>query len=250
MIHWVYANLPFPSQNAISIISAWLTAVTNIENRQTHRQTSAMHAMWTNNMKSVTWLTANWWVDRRDVEVGRQYGRILSRSSHSAASNVHSSRTKHHTVLDNACCGPHTNLIFGPRSFHAAAPTIWNSLPSVHLTRSTLAGVTLKHSFSKQHSAANSSDSDSPTWLMALYICLLTYLHIAFSALTLLVRKSIRPGKLSDEVLVWLSVQIVWIWSSWCHCISKLHCLLPRLNPDWFNLSGTGLPRLYWKGGR
>ena len=25
--------------------------------------------------------------------------------------------------------------------------------------------------------------------------------------------------------------------------------LLPHLNPDWFYLSGTGLPRLYWKTG-
>ena len=49
--------------------------------------------------------------------------------------------------------------------------------------------------------------------------------------------------KLSDEVLVWLSVwtevQIVCIWSSWCHCIPKPHHLLPHLNPDWFYLSGT-----------
>ena len=29
--------------------------------------------------------------------------------------------------------------------------------------------------------------------------------------------------------------------------ISKPHNLLPHLNPDWFNLSGTGLPRLSWK---
>jgi len=59
-------------------------------------------------------------------------------------------------------------------------------------------------------------------------------------------RKSIRPVKLSDEVLVWLSFwredQIVCIWSRWCHCIPKSHLLLPHLNPDWFYLSGTGLP--------
>ena len=54
--------------------------------------------------------------------------------------------------------------------------------------------------------------------------------------------------KLSDEVLVWLSacskVQIVCIWSSWCHCIPKPHNLLPHLNPDWFYLSSIGLCRL------
>ena len=29
--------------------------------------------------------------------------------------------------------------------------------------------------------------------------------------------------------------------------IPKLHILVPCLNPDWFYLSGTGLPRLSWK---
>jgi len=31
--------------------------------------------------------------------------------------------------------------------------------------------------------------------------------------------------------------------------ILKPYRLLPQLNPDWFYLSGTGLPRLSWKGG-
>jgi len=51
-------------------------------------------------------------------------------------------------------------------------------------------------------------------------------------------------------------VQIVCTWSSWCHCIPKPHNLLrhlnffnPFLNPDWFYLSDTGLPRLSWKRG-
>ena len=72
---------------------------------------------------------------------------------------------------------------------------------------------------------------------------------LAFNALTLLVgRQEEHPvcKKLSDGVLVWLSVwsdvQIVCIWSSWCHCIPKPHHLLPLLNPDWFYLSGTDLP--------
>ena len=63
-----------------------------------------------------------------------------------------------------------------------------------------------------------------------------------------------RPSglqKLSDEVLVWLSVwsevQIACIWSSRCHCIPKPHNLLPHLNPDWFYLSGTGIHRLCWR---
>ena len=56
------------------------------------------------------------------------------------------------------------------------------------------------------------------------------------------VRKSIRSEKMSDEMLVWLSVwsevQTVCIWSSWCH-----H-LLPYLNPDWFCLSGYRLTQV------
>ena len=63
--------------------------------------------------------------------------------------------------------------------------------------------------------------------------------------------------KLSDEVLVWLSVwsevQIVCIWSitpADVTTIPKPYHLLPHLNPDWFYLSGTGLPRLSWKRDR
>ena len=52
-------------------------------------------------------------------------------------------------------------------------------------------------------------------------------------------------------MLVWLSVwsevQIVCIWSSWCHCISKRRRLLPHFNPDRFYLSGTGLSKLSCK---
>ena len=56
------------------------------------------------------------------------------------------------------------------------------------------------------------------------------------------IRKSTRPiKKLSDDVLLWLSVwcevQIVCIWSSWCHCIPKSHRLLPHFNPDCFLVS-------------
>jgi len=36
------------------------------------------------------------------------------------------------------------------------------------------------------------------------------------------IRKSIRPVKNEDEVLAWLSVggkvQMICIWSGWCHC--------------------------------
>ena len=34
-------------------------------------------------------------------------------------------------------------------------------------------------------------------------------------------------------------MQIVCIWSSWCHCVPERHHLLPHLNPDWFYLSAV-----------
>ena len=78
----------------------------------------------------------------------------------------------------------------------------------------------------------------------------------AFSALTLSIGHQVEHPvckKLSDEVLMWLfiwsEVQIVCIWSSWCHCIPKPHRLLPHLNPDCFYLSGTSLPCSSWKRG-
>ena len=83
--------------------------------------------------------------------------------------------------------------------------------------------------------------------------CQVVIVAYAISALTQLgVRKSIWPVKIE----------------CWCGCLSgarcrlfacgpadanatlKPHRLLPDLNPDWFYLSGTGLPRLSWKRGR
>ena len=49
-----------------------------------------------------------------------------------------------------------------------------------------------------------------------------------------------------DVVICLEQSAYVCIWSSWCHCIPKLCHLLPHFNPDWFCLSGTGLPRLSW----
>jgi len=60
------------------------------------------------------------------------------------------------------------------------------------------------------------------------------------------VRKSIRPVKLSDDVLVWLSVwseeQIVCIRSSWCHCHPKTPSYLASFKsrlvlPFWYQLT-------------
>ena len=87
----------------------------------------------------------------------------------------------------------------------------------------------------------------TPFYLILYYTCL------AFSALPLLVgRQEEHPAckKLSDEVLAWLSV-----WSevqiACMHTvIPKPSHLFPHLNPDWFYLSRTGLPRLSRKTGR
>jgi len=53
---------------------------------------------------------------------------------------------------------------------------------------------------------------------------------------------------LSGEVLAWLSVwskvQIICIWSSWCHCHPIISCSSKILNGF---PSGAGLPRLSWK---
>ena len=66
------------------------------------------------------------------------------------------------------------------------------------------------------------------------------------------VRKSIRPIK-----IVWWGVGMVVCLERGADCLhmvqlmslpsKKPRHLLPRINPDWFYLSHTGLPRLSWK---
>ena len=68
------------------------------------------------------------------------------------------------------------------------------------------------------------------------------------------VRKSIWHVRIEWWVLVWFSLwsdclHFVCIWSSWCQCHPKPNRVLPHLNPDWFYLSGTSLPRLSRKRG-
>ena len=81
-------------------------------------------------------------------------------------------------------------------------------------------------------------------------------LFYAFGALTLLAWHQEEHPVCKNWVMrcwcsylsgLWSEVQIVCIWSSWCHCIPKPHHLLPRLNPDWFYLCGTCLLRLSWQ---
>ena len=63
--------------------------------------------------------------------------------------------------------------------------------------------------------------------------------------------KSIRPVKTERwgvDVLIYLERGAHCLHM--VHCIPKAHHLLPHLNPDWFYLSGTGLPGLSWKRGR
>ena len=79
----------------------------------------------------------------------------------------------------------------------------------------------------------------------------------AFSALTLLAGRQEEHPACKN-----------WVMRCWCDCLSgarcrlfeyspaddiafpKPHHLLPRLNLDWFCLSGTNLPTLSWKRGR
>jgi len=61
--------------------------------------------------------------------------------------------------------------------------------------------------------------------------------------------------KLSDEVLVWLTVcgarcRLFACGPADATAITKPHHLLRHLNPDWFYRSGTGLLKLSWKRGR
>jgi len=73
------------------------------------------------------------------------------------------------------------------------------------------------------HAVWASSDDQSEVCCM-IHACQSFFVYCTFSALTLLVgRQEEHPArKLSDEVLVWLSVwsgvQLICVWSSWCHC--------------------------------
>jgi len=77
-----------------------------------------------------------------------------------------------------------------------------------------------------------------------------------FSSLTMLAgrQESIRLVKMSDEGLVWLSAgarcRLFACGLADATAIPKLQHLLPHLNPDWFYLSSTSLPRWSWKRGQ
>jgi len=91
-------------------------------------------------------------------------------------------------------------------------------------------------------------------WTRTVYYSLVAILPSVLWHCWLGVRKSIRPVKIErwgvDVLSLWSEVQIVYIWFSWCHCHPKtpssLASFLSRLV---LYLSGTGLPRMSWKGG-
>jgi len=72
----------------------------------------------------------------------------------------------------------------------------------------------------------------------------------AFTALTLLVGRQeehLVCKKLSDEVLAWLSVwsevQMICIWSSWCHCHPIISCFIKiQIGLTFLVLAYTGCP--------
>jgi len=81
---------------------------------------------------------------------------------------------------------------------------------------------------------------------------LIDWLTIAFSALTLLVgHQEEHPArkKLSDGILAWLSVwsvvQMICIWSSWCHCLPINSCFSKMQNglPFWCRLTHVVLEK-------
>jgi len=77
-----------------------------------------------------------------------------------------------------------------------------------------------------------------------------SYKYFAFIVLTLLVgRQEVHPAckKLSGEVLAWLSVrievQMICIWSSWCHCHPIISCFIKIENSLTFLvLASPGCP--------
>jgi len=72
-----------------------------------------------------------------------------------------------------------------------------------------------------------------PFWLVFIGTCIKLFRKLAFSALTPSVGRQeehLACRKLSDEVLAWLSVcskvQMIYIWSIWCHCHPITSCFI------------------------
>ena len=53
-----------------------------------------------------------------------------------------------------------------------------------------------------------------------------------------------------SDLSKWILLKWILLTRKHTRCIPKPHRLLSHLNPDWFYLSGTGLPRFCWKRGR
>ena len=95
-----------------------------------------------------------------------------------------------------------------------------------------------------------SSFTRSHTSSTFVYISLLNYSPSALWHCWLGVRKSIRPiKKFSDWVRAWLSVwsvlQMICIWSSWCHCHPIISCFSKIQNglPFWCRLTQVVLEK-------
>jgi len=92
------------------------------------------------------------------------------------------------------------------------------------------AGALRRHLANTTELSLCSSDAASCqiTLTTCYYYC---YSLQCFDTVWLGVRKSIRPAKkLTDEVLEWLSVwskvQMICIWSTWCHCHPIISCFI------------------------
>jgi len=84
-----------------------------------------------------------------------------------------------------------------------------------------------------------------------LYYCLIKLVYLLFSSSIFRLHCSstyCRMWPFATDGVMWRGNKIKWpvsgevqicIWPSWCHCHSLS---LDPVNPDWFYLSGTGLP--------
>ena len=133
-----------------------------------------------------------------------------------------------------------------------------NHVQHTHLFNGPLSGTTQVSRYQKGKTNLDFTEARDSEWqwhqLGHMQVCTLLQAdnHASTPPLSFLQAgcPSWRPTN-SDEVLVWLSicseVQNVCIWSSWCYCIPRPRHLLLYLNPDWFCLSLTSLPRLSLK---
>ena len=87
-----------------------------------------------------------------------------------------------------------------------------------------------------------------PLCVSLCWYCLVMHGCVCLCALG--IRKSIRPVKIDwwgVGVVVWSEVQIVSVWSSWCHCHPRTTSSLASFKTTLVLPSVADLPRLSWR---